>query len=517
MVFSFSDYLVIVYFVYGLAFFSMAVAIFSQPVGESQFKLAHILWLLGGFGFLHGANEWLDGWTILKGRESGLDIFRLTILSVSFLLLFEFGRQLFRLKMEEYPPVSRKIASQLTWTLSPLIAVLICASSALTHDLWETGAVGVRYLLAFPGGLLISAGFFLYYHYESKALEPLNVKKYFWGASLSFLVYGALAGLVVHKGHYGFSAWLNTESFLSAIRIPVQVFRAVCAIVAGWSTIGLLKIFNKEVIKKLEDEVARRKLAEGKLVRLNDELSRSNEKLLELDQRKSDFVAMVSHEFKNPLGVISGAMEFILEDNAWRGGPQQKEMLELAQKSAARLIRMVTNILDLAKIEAGKMELSREKIDMGALVDEVVAEYENEIAAKKIALVKRIPRGIEAVWGDRDKLIQVLINLLSNAIKYTEHGSVTVSLTETERAVRFEIVDTGPGILQEHLGKIFDKFERITAERQEGTGLGLPIARDIIELHGGKLWVESEMGKGSRFIFTLPKRKNNLHEPEKAA
>ena len=110
------------------------------------------------------------------------------------------------------------------------------------------------------------------------------------------------------------------------------------------------------------------------------------------------------------------------------------------------------------------------------------------------------------MWADKDKLTQVVINLLSNAIKYTpDKGNVAVKLEGSEKEIQFEISDTGAGIPKEDYGKIFDKFERITAEKQEGTGLGLPIARDIVELHRGKIWVESELGKGSKFIFTLPK------------
>jgi signal transduction histidine kinase len=505
MNFSFSDHLEVVYFVYGLAFFTMAVSIFSRRLSKSQFKLGHILWLLGGFGLLHGVNEWLDGWTLLKGRAAGLDISRLAILSISFLFLFEFGRQLFRLRMESYPAPLKKIASHLTWILSPLLAIAVCSLSIFTHDLWETGAMGVRYFLAFPSGFLISAGFLLYYHYGRKELEHLKVKQYFWTASLSFLVYGILAGLVVHQGHFGLSPWLNTESFLATARIPAQVLRAGCAIIGCWSTIGLLKIFNLEIIKQLEDEIAWRKQAEGALAWLNAELLKSNEKLKELDQRKSDFVAMVSHEFRNPLGLISEAIQLSLGSGTQGGDSKQKELMEIAKRSAERLIRLVTNILNLSRIEAGKMELLNEKVDMGALVEEVAREYGSTIASKQITLSKEIPRNIGAVLGDRDKLTEVLINLLSNATKYAEKGRVAISLTGTEKEVRFEISDTGPGIPQEHLWKIFDKFERITADRQEGTGLGLPIAKEIIELHRGKLWAESEVGKGSKFIFTLPR------------
>ena len=476
----------------------MAVAIFSQPTLESRFKLANILGLLAGFGLLHGVNEWMDLWTILKGRSAGLDIFRFTLLVASFLFLFEFGRRLFRLNREQYPAVLKKIADRLTWVLCPFIVVGVCVFSALTHDFWESGAMGARYFIAFPSGFLISAGFLLYYHYEKRALEPLKVKKFFWGASLSFLAYGILAGLIVHKGHYGLSPWLNTESFLSETRLPVQVFRAVCAVGAGWSAIGLLKIFNLEIITKLKDEVAWRQQAE-------EALKRSNEKLREVNQRKSDFVANVSHELKSPLSVIKESTDVLLEEGNGALNERQKEILEIGRSSTDRLMRLVTDLLHLSKIESGKMELKKEKIDIGILVEGVLKTYEGEILTKQLMLQKEIDPSVGFLIGDGDKLTEVIINLLNNAIKYTPQGSLTVKLTGNVREVRFEITDSGPGILPEYREKIFDKFERILTEKQEGSGLGLPIAKDIIELHHGKLWVESEPGKGSTFIFTLPR------------
>jgi signal transduction histidine kinase len=166
---------------------------------------------------------------------------------------------------------------------------------------------------------------------------------------------------------------------------------------------------------------------------------------------------------------------------------------------------LVSNLLDLSKIEAGKMKLKEEEIHPDVLVEEVLKTYEREILKKQLVLKKEIPSNIGTVVGDRDKLTEVIINLLNNAIKYTPAGSITIKLAGSATEVRFEIADTGSGIPQEYLGKIFDKFERIMTEKQEGTGLGLPIAKDIVELHKGKLWVESEAGKGSKFIFTLPR------------
>jgi diguanylate cyclase (GGDEF)-like protein len=272
----------VVFFVYGLAFFVMGSAIFVQPIGETKFKLANILWLLGWFGLAHGLNEWLDGWAVSRGRFIALDIARLLTLFISYLFLFEFGRRLVRLSVEKYPPGVKRIAGWLNWRITAVIGYSICILAFLSHDVWHVGAMLVRYFLGFPGGLLTYSGFYLYYKYEKEALEPLGVKRYFLSVSLAFLTYGLLGGLIVNKGRYFPSLWLNEESFMTTVLFPVQAVRAVCAIVAGWSTIGILRIFNLEKIKKLEEEITKRKQSEAEREKLNASLLKSNERLAQL-------------------------------------------------------------------------------------------------------------------------------------------------------------------------------------------------------------------------------------------
>jgi PAS domain S-box-containing protein len=241
-------------------------------------------------------------------------------------------------------------------------------------------------------------------------------------------------------------------------------------------------------------------------IKIAKALEEADEKLKEVDKRKSAFVAHVSHEFKNPLAVVRESLGIILDGITGEITPKQKEILESGKKNIERLIRLVTDLLDISKIEAGKMELRREEIDIGSLVNYVLATYEKEISKKGLSLKKDIPKDIGFLWADKDKIEEVLINLLSNAIKYTPSGgNIAIKLMGTEKEIRFEISDTGHGIAKEDFDKLFDKFERITAERQEGTGLGLSISKSIIELHRGKIWVESEPGKGSKFIFILPR------------
>ena len=473
----FENNLEMAYFIYGLAFFTMGIVIFTQIISKSRFKLADIMGFLGWFGVTHGINEWIDSLVIIRGRSDLLDIVRLFVLLVSFVFLFEFGRRIFRLEMQRYPAGLKMIAGSLTSITAPAIIIVISVIIALAHGSPKTGSVWVRHLLAFPGALLSGIGFFLYYKYEESVLAPFKVKKYFLGAGIPFLAYAILAGLIVNKNHGGALTWLSEEHFFSITSIPVQVFRAVCAVSIGWSTIGILGIFRLEIIKNLK----------------------------ELNERKTAFVANVSHELKNPLVIIKESLSNILDGISGTINPKQREVLEIGKKSVERLIRLVVDLLDLSKIEAGKMSLKLEQVDLKQVVSEVLKMYEREISKKELALKREAQGNVGLIWADRDKLTEVTINLLNNAIKYTLRGTITIKLAGDETKVRFEISDTGPGIPVEYQQKIFDKFERITAEKQEGTGLGLPVVRDIVELHKGKIWVESKAGSGSKFIFTLPR------------
>ena len=239
---------------------------------------------------------------------------------------------------------------------------------------------------------------------------------------------------------------------------------------------------------------------------LYKELEEKNEKLKRFDELKSTFVANVAHEVRNPLAVIKGVLHLITEVMGDQLTDKQSHILEMGDKTIDRLNRLVTDLLDLSKIETGKMHLNRDKVDIPSLIEEILLPYDAELSKKNITLEKNIALNCGFLIADRDKLSQVIINLLNNAIKYTpDKGTVILNAAGSENELRCEISDNGPGIPADEREKIFDKFERVTAEKQEGTGLGLAIAKDIVDLHKGKLWVESETGKGSTFIFTLPR------------
>lgn len=248
--------------------------------------------------------------------------------------------------------------------------------------------------------------------------------------------------------------------------------------------------------ERLQKEIAAKK----------SELEAANRKLQQLDKIKSDFVSNVAHEFRTPLTIIKGNVDLVNKGGLGSVAPAQKEMLDSAINIVNRLSRLVNDLLDISKIESGKMELKKEPLDINAIIEENLVTFDKVIKDKKQRLQKDLAKDIPRINADKDKVTQVFVNLLSNAMKYTpESGQISIKTVSLEKEIMVEISDTGEGVAPDNLDKIFDKFTRVTAEKKEGTGLGLPIAKDIISLHKGRIWVKSEFGKGSQFYFTLPK------------
>lgn len=235
-----------------------------------------------------------------------------------------------------------------------------------------------------------------------------------------------------------------------------------------------------------------------------DELEKTNQKLMELDRMKSDFVANVVHELRTPLAIIKGNIDNLVEGYTGEVAPRQKEVLTDIFKVVERLARLVNNLLDLAKIESGMMKLEKEALDIVELANETLKGFEKLAKDKGISINKEFSKSKIILNADRDKLTQVFVNLMGNAVKFMEKGGITVRIIKLQDEVQIEIQDTGPGMTKEETEKIFDKFVRVVAEKKEGTGLGLPIAKDIIAIHKGRIRVESTPGKGSNFIFNLP-------------
>ncbi|MBC7248576.1 MAG: GAF domain-containing protein [Actinobacteria bacterium] len=229
---------------------------------------------------------------------------------------------------------------------------------------------------------------------------------------------------------------------------------------------------------------------------------------VELDRMKSDFISIVSHELKTPLTSIKGFVRLL---DAERVGPvneKQRHYLEIVAKQTESLTKLINDLLDLSRIEAGIIEVKREAVDLRQVVADVLAQLDNLAQEKGISVRTDFPADPRAVCGDADRLGQVFMNLVHNAIKFTPAGGeVRVEASEQGDHCLVQVSDTGIGISQQDLPKIFNKFYQVdssSTRQQSGTGLGLSISRELVQAHGGRMWVESRRGKGTTFSFTLP-------------
>ncbi len=231
-------------------------------------------------------------------------------------------------------------------------------------------------------------------------------------------------------------------------------------------------------------------------------------KLRDLDTMKSEFFSMMSHELRTPLTSIKEGTALLREKIAGPITDKQGRLLTILAEESQRLIDMVNSLLDLSKMEAGMMVYHIEKGNLIPLIDRSLMEIGPLVESKQIKIETKIAESVPLVNMDSERLLQVLRNLIGNAVKFTPHGGrVEISVKSADSGTEVAVADTGPGIPRERLDTIFDKFQQISSAgpyQVKGTGLGLAIAKHVIASHGGRIWVESDLGKGSSFIFVLP-------------
>ncbi len=224
----------------------------------------------------------------------------------------------------------------------------------------------------------------------------------------------------------------------------------------------------------------------------------------EVDEMKNEFISVASHELRTPMTSIKGSLDLLLGGYAGPIPESVRELLEIGQMAVDRLIRLINDILDISKIEAGKIELNLDVQDSQELVQRAVNSLRHYAESASVSLVVPETAPVSPVLADRDRMEQVLTNLLSNAIKYSPRGSaVEVTVCETDAKVRFSIRDFGPGIPPDKLDRVFDKFQQLEGSKK-GTGLGLAICQALVREHGGAIWVKSALGEGACFEFELP-------------
>jgi signal transduction histidine kinase/HAMP domain-containing protein len=256
-------------------------------------------------------------------------------------------------------------------------------------------------------------------------------------------------------------------------------------------------------------------------MRLFVEMEHAKEAAEAANEAKSAFLANVSHELRTPLTSILGFTKIIqkrlqdrifpnfeaTDDKTRRAVSQIEDNIEIIIAEGERLTALINNVLDLAKIEAGKMEWYMQPLAMTEVIDRAIASTAVLFESKGLELIKDVQDGLPTIMGDWDRLVQVVINLISNAVKFTEHGAVTCQARQVDGHIIVSIIDTGPGIAESDRLQVFEKFMQggdTLTDKPQGTGLGLPICKEIVEYHGGRIWAESVLGQGSSFSFSLP-------------
>lgn len=311
-----------------------------------------------------------------------------------------------------------------------------------------------------------------------------------------------LAALQISKGNWDYRIDVKTGDEIEQF---ADAFKDMVSNIKGKQE-ELLKAKNalEKLSKDLEEKVRARTmdltLARDKI----DNYARELEKAIMV---KSDFISVASHELRTPLAAIKEGLGIVLEGNTGAINDRQREFLDMAKRNLDRLGRIINNILDFQKMEQGKMELKIQDNNINEVVNEVCDTMMHLAKDKNLELIKDLGADIPKVKFDKDKITQVMLNLIGNAIKFTEKGSITVATSAKDNLVKVMVRDTGIGIKEEDIPNLFQKFTQLDKglERKPGgTGLGLTISREIIEKHGGRIWVESKFGKGAAFYFAMP-------------
>ncbi|MGQ9477416.1 MAG: sensor histidine kinase [Candidatus Bipolaricaulia bacterium] len=301
--------------------------------------------------------------------------------------------------------------------------------------------------------------------------------------SLCYLLIGILVAFIFYEMILG-----PVEELSASVR-RFRVDRRARAPVKGSDELSLLA----EEFNKMAEAIAER-----------------DERLSEANRVKSEFLAMMGHELLTPLHAIRGFSQLLLEGIEGPLTAKQREDIEAVLSSGNHLLELIENILRFSKLEAGEERLHLEEIESTGLVAEVVQSFERFAQERGLRLESRVEPF--SLWADRTKLRQVLMNLVSNALKYTERGGISIEAAMADGQARFTVADTGRGIPPEYQAKVFEPFTQVdSSDRREamGIGLGLAIVKKYVELHGGRVWLESELGKGTRFHFTIPQEESH--------
>jgi signal transduction histidine kinase len=301
-------------------------------------------------------------------------------------------------------------------------------------------------------------------------------------------------------------AIFERHGYRSLLGVPLLVEDQIVGVLAIWGRAP--EPFAPTIVDLLQT-LANQSVLAIQNARLFREIADKSQQLEAASRHKSEFLANMSHELRTPLNAIIGFSEVLSEGMFGELNDKQAEYLTDILESGRHLLSLINDILDLSKIEAGRMELEAAEFDLASAIDTTLLLMRERAGRKGIQVERSIGPHVGLVWADERKVKQILLNLLSNAVKFTpEGGRIDVGARSVDGQVEISVADTGVGIAAEDQAAVFEEFRQVgaSAKRVEGTGLGLALSRKFVELHGGRIWLTSRLGEGSTFTFTLPLR-----------
>ena len=320
--------------------------------------------------------------------------------------------------------------------------------------------------------------------------------------------------------HQVFPIFLTFVSWILAAQVTGELYQ-----ITSWALMNYERerkttndLFDNR--QALERSFRRSQALSEELTDANGELDKAKQAAEEATRYRGQFLANMSHELRTPLNAIIGFSETMLKfpamyDDVELPKNYQSDLNQI-YNSGRQLLSLINDILDLSKVDAGKMEILMQRVDLEELIDGVMSTAEGLVGSKPIRLEKNLPNPTPLIWADEARIRQVILNLYSNAIKFTDSGSITLSVVEVDREVRISMKDTGKGIDPQYHEAIFEEFKQAeTAGRdpRSGAGLGLAICRHLLGLMSGRIWVESELGKGSTFHFLISGYRDDATRP----
>jgi signal transduction histidine kinase/CheY-like chemotaxis protein len=485
----------VVYLFHGLAFVVAGLFIFAQRRDSSQRGIASISGWLAAFALVHGVNEWLDMWLIVRGDSAAVRMAGLHLLTLSFIFLFEFGRGAMALSGR---------AGRLAGRWSTLVLTMTCLLLMATAG--DEPAVWPRYLLAWPGGLLAAAGIGLYLR-ENPDIRTSPLRRYLLADAAALGLYAALSGVIVPRADFFPASVINQDAFLDIFSVPVQVFRSLCGVTVAWATWSMLRFFNQEANERLRRETATREQAEARL----------------LQAQKLEAVGLLAgglaHDFNNVLTTIVGYNYFLLE-GLEPGSPLRGLSLEI-RKAADLAASLTRHVLAVTRRQVVQPRV----MDANSVIHEMAKMF-RRLLGVDIKLDVHAHVDLWFVRMDCGHLEQILMNLVVNARDAMPHGGRLVISTRNQTVregvrwdgglslapgqyVCLEVRDTGLGMDERVRARIFEPFFT-TKEAGRGTGLGLSMVKSIVRDYGGGISAESAPGRGAVFRVCLPRAEGGV-------